>query len=311
LTINSCTIERNFSGVSGGGISNEGASAMLTIVNSNVTLNSASRQPGGGLGGGIGNSGTMLIRNSIINGNTTNVMPSLYGGSAGGIANGGMMEITNSTIGGNSSGHNGGGIVNSGTMTITGSTVSGNSLPRAGYGGGISNSGSLTITNSTISGNTATFQHSGRGGGIYGGGPLTITNSTLIDNSADGTAAAGGIESYGAVEIGNTILKTGSSGANLDINGSGTLISHGYNLSSDNGAGFLTAAGDQINTEPMLGPLQDNGGLTFTHALLTGSPALDAGDPNFSPPPLYDQRGPGYPRVIGGRIDVGSFELQP
>jgi hypothetical protein len=61
----------------------------------------------------------------------------------------------------------------------------------------------------------------------------------------------------------------------------------------------------------MLGPLQDNGGSTFTHALLTGSPAINAGDPNFAPPPLFDQRGFGYPRVIGERVDIGSFELQP
>jgi hypothetical protein len=60
----------------------------------------------------------------------------------------------------------------------------------------------------------------------------------------------------------------------------------------------------------MLGPLQDNGGPTATHALLSGSPAINAGDPNFTPPPLDVQRGPGYPRVSGGRIDIGSFELQ-
>jgi hypothetical protein len=60
----------------------------------------------------------------------------------------------------------------------------------------------------------------------------------------------------------------------------------------------------------MLGPLQDNGGPTFTHALLIGSPAINAGDPSFNPPPDYDQRGPGYPRVVNGRIDIGSFEVQ-
>ena len=73
---------------------------------------------------------------------------------------------------------------------------------------------------------------------------------------------------------------------------------------------YLTGPGDQINTDPMLGPLQDNGGPTFTHALLPGSPAIDAGDPNFTPPPFYDQRGPGFDRVVNGRIDIGSFEVQ-
>jgi hypothetical protein len=60
----------------------------------------------------------------------------------------------------------------------------------------------------------------------------------------------------------------------------------------------------------MLGPLQDNGGPTFTHVLLTGSPAINTGDPNFTPPPLFDQRGPGYNRVFNGRIDIGSLEVQ-
>src|SRR5205823_155444 len=69
--------------------------------------------------------------------------------------------------------------------------------------------------------------------------------------------------------------------------------------------------GDQINTDPLLGPLQNNGGPTLTYEPLTGSPAIDAGDPNFTPPPLYDQRGFGYARVFNGRIDIGSLEVQP
>ena len=68
----------------------------------------------------------------------------------------------------------------------------------------------------------------------------------------------------------------------------------GYNLSSDDGGGFLTGPGDQIDTEPLLGPLRNNGGPTFTHSLLRGSLAIDAGDPNFTPPPFYDQRGPEF-----------------
>jgi hypothetical protein len=56
--------------------------------------------------------------------------------------------------------------------------------------------------------------------------------------------------------------------------------------------------------------LHDNGGPTFTHELLPGSPAIDAGDPNFTPPPFFDQRGPGFDRVVNARIDKGSFEVQ-
>jgi len=72
-------------------------------------------------------------------------------------------------------------------------------------------------------------------------------------------------------------------GGNI-VNGGGTVTSHGYNLSSDDGGGYLASPGDQINTDPLLGPLQDNGGPTLTHAPLPGSPAIDAGDPNFTPP---------------------------
>src|SRR5207244_9812992 len=137
---------------------------------------------------------------------------------------------------------------------------------------------------------------------------LTITNSTISDNSA--TANGGGIYNQGNAQfqIGSTVLNAGSSGENIFNGGQATSL--GYNLSSDDGAGILTGTGDQINTDPMLGPLQDNGGPTFTHALLPGSPAIDAGDPSFAPPPSFDQRGPGFDRVVDGRIDKGSFEVQ-
>ena len=110
-------------------------------------------------------------------------------------------------------------------------------------------------------------------------------------------------------QIGDTVLNADTSSGTI-WNDGGTVTSLGYNLASDNGGGVLTGPGDQINTDPMLGPLQDNGGPTFTHALLPGSPAINAGNPNFTPPPSFDQRGPGYPRVVNGRIDIGSFEVQ-
>jgi hypothetical protein len=206
------------------------------------------------------------------------------------------------------------------TLTITNSTVSGNS------GGGISNiaeagetdeaDAELTVSNCTISGNTAS-----NGGGIYnaGGGPrlnghanVAISNSTLSGNSADiGGAIYNGGGTFGGagVTLGSTILNAGASGGTIFIAGGG-INSLGYNLASDDGDGVLTGPGDQINTDPMLGPLQDNGGPTFTQALLRRSPAIDAGDPSFTPPPFVDQRGPGFRRVRHGRIDIGSFEVQ-
>jgi hypothetical protein len=128
---------------------------------------------------------------------------------------------------------------------------------------------------------------------LHGGG---------ISNARAANAAA-------VVEIGNTILKRGTAGENID-NSNGSVTSHSYRISDDNGGGVLIGPGDQINADPMLGPLQNNGGPTFTHALLPGSPAIDTGDPNFTPPLFFDQRGPGFDRVANDRIDKGSFELQ-
>jgi len=82
-------------------------------------------------------------------------------------------------------------------------------------------------------------------------------------------------------------------------------------LSSDDGGGYLNGPGDQINTDPLLGPLQNNGGPTLTHALSPPSPAINAGDPSFTPPPNDDQRGSPFVRVFNGRIDIGSFEAEP
>jgi hypothetical protein len=145
------------------------------------------------------------------------------------------------------------------------------------------------------------------GRGIYAGGG-TISNCTFSDNYISYGGNAAGICNAGTLEIGNTILNA-EPPENLFNNG-GTITSAGHNLSSDDGGGYLNGPGDQINTDPMLGLLQDNGGRTFTHELLSGSPAIDAGDPNFTPPPFYDQRGPDFYRIRNDRIDIGSFEVQ-
>ena len=195
---------------------------------------------------------------------------------------------------------------------VSNSTINGN---QGGCGGGgiATNNAQLTVTNSTISGNQGeggNCMQTPVGGGIVerGGGTVTVTNSTISGNSA---VEAGGIynDQNNSLILKDTVLNAGASGGTIFNNG-GTVTSLGYNLASDNGGGVLTGPGDQINTDPMLGPLQDNGGRTFTHALLPGSPAINAGDPNFTPPPLYDQRGPGFLRVVNGRIDKGSFEVQ-
>ena len=307
LTINNCAVTGNDGQTLGAGISNGGT---LTINNSSITGNVLDYQ---GTGVGIFSSGTLIINNSIISGNVSGKGQT----DGGGIYSSGMLEITNSTIDDNSVGGPGGGIYNTGNAIITSSTISENSSgggypgPQTGpgFGGGIFNGGTLTISNSTISGNSVltTDQGPGCGGGIGNSGSLQIANSTISGNS--GTNGGAICNHAAPLQIANSILNAGDVGENI-FNDGGTITSLGYNLSSDNGGGYLTGPGDQTNTDPILGPLQDNGGPTQTHRPYPQSPAIDAGDPSFTPPPFYDQRGTGFDRVVNGRIDIGSFEVQ-
>lgn len=309
LTLKDSTVCCNY----GGGMVNNGSDATMTIVNSMVTGNFLLVTPGivavgDGGGAGISSYGTLTISSSIVTDNFIgsspfHPAPPLAGGDGGGIFNAGLLTMSDSTVSANFANRWGGGIYNRGTAEITASTINGNHAQF--HGGGVSNNGTLAISNSTVDGNAVSYKEFSVGGGVYNAGPLTIAHSSISGNGADG--AGGGISNRGTLQIGNSILSTGTQGANV-VSESGTFTSLGYNLSNDDGGGLLTAAGDQINTDPILGPLQDNGGPTFTHALLPGSPAINAGEPNFVPPPVTDQRGPGYPRVIGGRIDIGSFE---
>jgi hypothetical protein len=292
----------------GGGIHNSGTMTLNQVIVNNNNASFCGCGTGVPSGGGISNTGTMIIIAGTVQSNGGGTF---WLWSGGGIynSNTGMMTITGSTIRNNQTGNPGhtgaygGGIVNYGTLMIQDSTISGNTALggdiQGGEGGGISGN-NITITSSTITGNSAL-----RGGGVAGGG--NIAHTTFSTNSA--SVAGGALYLTSPLELGNTILKAGASGVNIFNNG-GSLITHGYNVCSDNGSGFLNGPGDQINTDPILGPLQDNGGPTFTHALLPGSPAIDAGDPNFAPPPYYDQRGPVFWRVRNNRIDVGSFEVQ-
>jgi hypothetical protein len=256
---------------------------------------------------------------TISNGSATGGFPADAGG---GIYNDhSTLTVDECALSGNSADY-GGGIFSNGntsgsaSLTVTNSTFDGNSA--IFYGGGIFSDGGaggsaiLTINNSTFSENVA----AGSGGGaiMTNGGGLNIANSTLSGNSAP-AGGGGGILNFGVTTIGNTILKTGATGENL-VNMGGTITSAGYNLSNDNGGGFLIAASDQINTDPILGPLKDNGGPTFTHAPLSNSPAIDRG--KDIGPTGQDQRGMARPvtydasitpPVGGDRSDIGAVEL--
>jgi hypothetical protein len=254
-----------------------------------------------GCGGGILDEGSLLsLINCTVSGNSTD-------GTGGGIcvdANA-TLTIDSSTLSGNYAGDYGGSIANSGTLIINNSTLSGNrgEFAAGAILNGFEGDASLTVTNSTLSANTTQLH----GGGIFNGGQSAISHSTLSGNS--GMTAGAIVNRLATLDIESTILNRGELGPNIS-NDIGTVTSHGYNLSSDDGAGVLNGPGDHINTNPLLGPLQNNGGPTFTHQLIPGSPAIDTGDPNFTPPPFNDQRGPGFPRVVNGRIDKGSFEVQ-
>jgi hypothetical protein len=273
--------------------------------------------------------GTVTISGLTIANGDVSGGPVHWGGAI--LNDGGTVSITNCTISGNSandfSGDGvGGGIINITTnggsrMTITNCTISGNSANGAifsgdGNGGGLSNgsaggdnSGStMTIINSTISGNSA-----GSGGGIYNLGTVTIINSTISRNSASSAVGGGISKGSGTVNARGTIiaLNTGDM--------AGELTSQGYNLiGNNNGALIAPTTGDQIGTpaapiDPMLGPLQDNGGPTKTLALLSGSTAIEAGNSSGY---NTDQRGfarvvdsPTIPNV-GDGSDIGAYEVQ-
>jgi CSLREA domain-containing protein len=237
----------------------------------------------------------------------------LVDGSGGGIASAGTLTLLSDTIADNEAttvGNNpGGGVSSSGIVTVTQSTISGN---RAYNGGGIDFAGSATVTDSTIASNRAGgLGSNGDGGGISGSGgsSLTLTGSTVADNHAfNGAGSGGGIDApavtlRSSIVAGNRAHESNGSASYVD-NCAHTVTSNGHNLSDGHDCG-LTATGDRQDTDPRLGPLQDNGGPTDTEALLAGSLAIDAGDSCGS----VDQRGTTRPR--GGACDIGPYELAP
>jgi hypothetical protein len=329
LTVSTSTLSGNSAAGNGGGIANWGT---LTVSTSSLSGNTAPQ--GGGIandrgtltvtgstlsgntapqgGGGIRNLGTLTFSNSTLSGNRAAV--------GGGIANVGTLTVSTSTLSGNSATGEGGGVVNFGTVTVSNSTLSGNSAI-GDAGGGIVNFGTVTVSNSTLSGNSA----GGNGGGIYtsGSGPVTLKNVTLTANRANtggGSGRGGGVYvASGSPMLHNTLIAGNFNGATgttrddvrgrLDASGDYNLIGDGTGMTGlTNGViGNLVGSAD-APIDPLLGPLDDNGGPTLTHALLSGSPAIDAGNNAYATD--WDQRGEGFPRIVNGIIDIGAFEYQ-
>ena len=307
LTANNCTFTGN-SAVGGGGIDNIGFNSRLVVTNSSFSGNA------GGSGGCIrnarsaGGNATARLSNCMLDGNMAINGGGIYNETANGNPS---LRVTNCTFSGNTA-ELGGGLYargdssGSGTVAVSNCTFSTND---AEFGGGILVIDALVaVQNSTLSANTAT----GEGGGIYHGvtdasvsAALTLLNCTLSGNSSPSAGALlnDGANGPSSVTLANTLFNIGSSGANIINLGSGVITSQGHNLSSDNAGGFLNASGDLPNTPAQLGSLASNGGPTRTHALLSGSAAINAGN-NANAPPL-DQRS--YSRV--GVSDIGAYEF--
>lgn len=327
--------------------------SVLRVTGSTISGNTAAGR-GGGIyfGGGEGEAVCEII-NSTISGNTAADEGGgvyFYGGDDGEAT----LDIIRSTISGNTSNRDGGGVyAYDGTTTILSSTISGNISGDDGggiyaYAGDNSNGGAaLTIQNSTISGNRTTGNDS-TGAGIHSNvGRLTIESSTVSANFFQQDSSGGHAQldilfdaiaiedlAVGQATIRNSIFANSPDNADIRyIGGLGEppdeelLIEFSlvefvdFNPASP----FVNSTNNNLfGNDPNLGPLQDNGGPTFTHALLTGSPALDAGsaallpadafdldgDTNLTEALPFDQRGTGFARVVGAGLDIGAFETQ-
>lgn len=298
LSLTGSTIRRNTGNLGGGRIDNRAA---LEINNSFVMGNA------GPFAGGILNTGALKLFESKVHSNTAILS------DGGGIDNRSLLTITDSSISENSARSRGGGIINcevGATASLTRSSVIGNSTTEIGIfkgGGGIyncQNDSTVNIVNSTIS-NNATAND---GGGVFiHSGTSEIRSSTVSANTA--LAQGSGVVNRGASALANTIIA-----GNLGGDCSGPFTSLSRNLDSDGTCGLSPASGDLPNTDPLLGPLTDNGGPTLTHSLLPGSPAIDAipvadcidTDGN---PITADQRGVSRPQ--GPACDIGAYEAEP
>ncbi len=304
LQIADSTISNNTAGFDGGGLSIDGANVTATRIT--VSGNTAV-EDGGGIN--VIGDGELRVFDSSITTNSTST------GFGGGIRNyQSTLGVTETTITGNQAGRSGGGIDNdAGLFELTNSLLTANTAIQ--NGGGLNNYfGTVGISNSTFSANTANLN----GGGIHNGDQSTVTivNSTLTSNSVS-SGVGGGINNLTTARLANTII-AGNLGSGPDL--AGAFTSLGNNLVGD--IGFASGLADGVNgdqvgggftpLDAMLSPLQDNGGSTFSHALLVGSPAIDAGNGNGVA--VTDQTG--LSRILDGNsdgtdtVDIGAVEFR-
>jgi hypothetical protein len=285
-------------------------------------------------GGGVFASGpttitTSTLANNKLTGGVGGEVSGSHNGSIGGVASGGGLFFSGQ-------GNN--------TLAITASTLSGNTLlggnndngtqfTGTAQGGGafLFDSSSATLVNSTIASNKVTGGVGGPTDLVATGGGLlildatvTLTNDTVANNlaiaqgSGLGESSGGGITNRGSLTLVNTLVANNGALLDSDIDGAVSTNS-GHNLigDADGSTGFSAANGNLLGStgnaiNPQLGTLSNNGGPTQTLALLSGSPAINAGDNSAqSVTGPFDQRGQGFARVVNGTIDIGAFEAQP
>jgi len=336
MTIDDTSFLSNTATTSGGG--GIYTSAPLFITSSTFQYNNANFSDGGAMwlsGSGTSITDSTVRDNSGYQGgaifswlsdltiNDSAIVENIADSDGGGIWTARSMIINSSSIYGNQAGGNGGGIWgtpggNSGDTHITTSTIAHNWA--GGDGGGIWFEDPMYITSSTISGNQADND----GGGVFGLYPLILAHSTINRNRADAdndsSGVGGGISGPNIDStLDHTIVAGNERGIATRDDIAATMTATHSLIGDDTGAAITDNGGNLLGTgiapiDARLALLADNGGFTKTHGLLFGSPALDAGDPGFSSPPDYDQRGIGFDRVTdigaGAKIDMGAYENQ-
>jgi len=315
----------------GGCIFSNGTVYVNDSVVAYCSVNNSSATRGAEGGAIFGYVGVSLSNSGIVD--SSAIAPSSYG-LGGAIYSRGFVDLTDSVVSGNTATRSGGGVYAYSGLSVKYSTIDDNRAYF--YGGGVFASGNIAVANSTISNNQA---GGGYGGAILDGygatGPITVLSRTISGNSA-GFVAGAEILQYDARVLNSTIAfnhesSTSKYGAGLYVRDAAvdiesTIIANNTYAGTEpddaggGTGGTLTGANNLIGystipvpndtillQSPMLGALAYHGGTTRTHMILSGSPAIDAGSnvTNGS----YDQRGDGYPRVIGSTADIGAYEL--
>ena len=268
-----------------------GSSAAATYTIADVTLTDGEvargSEPSPETGGAISLNDaddTLIIERSVISSSAANGGGAIFVGGAS------ELQVVDSALIDNEANFSGSAILTGGNVdvTIVNTTVSGNTS--------LSNAGALLVQ-------TAGTES----------GTMTLRNVTVADNTGIGLQTFASGTSTATLSVGNTILAD-NSGSNLLTGGSGTAVfnSLGSNLFDDFSVTAADAS-DQLNVDPLLAPLANNGGPTPTHALMTGSLAINKGNNAFAVnangnPLTTDQRGVGFDRIFSGTVDIGAFE---